>query len=320
MVDETIPPSEDSCCAVRRDSPAPLPKDNQLEPGPMAASTANMVKLSGGSFLMGSKDPSFPSDGEGPIREVVVDPFWVDIFTVTNDEFAAFVAATDYVTEAEKFGWSYVFYQFLPEDHPPTRGVQAAPWWRQVFAADWRQPEGPGSDLSKRGRHPVVHVSWNDAQAYAQWVGKRLPTEAEWEFAARGGLRQKRYPWGDKLLNGKKHRCNIWQGKFPDTNSSADGFLATCPVDAFKPNRFGLFNSSGNVWEWCSDWFHPTYHQRSTRVNPVGPPAGDAKVMKGGSYLCHRSYCNRYRVGARTSNTPDSSTGHMGFRLVRSLS
>jgi formylglycine-generating enzyme required for sulfatase activity len=251
---------------------------------------------------------------------VAVDPFWIDSCAVTNDQFAAFVSATAYVTEAEKFGWSYVFYQFLAEDHPPTRGVQAAPWWRQVFAAYWRQPEGPGSDLSRRGDHPVVHVSWNDAQAFARWAGKRLPTEAEWEFAARGGLSQKRYPWGDKLLNGKKHRCNIWQGKFPDINSGADGFVATCPVDTFKPNRYGLYNNSGNVWEWCADWFHPTYHQRDHRVNPLGPPAGDAKVMKGGSYLCHRSYCNRYRVGARTSNTPDSSTGHMGFRLVRSLS
>lgn len=308
-----------NCCAVSRK--AVEPSKNSIEthvapPKKKEEDTANMVQLSGGSFLMGSNDKSFPSDGEGPVREVTLNPFWIDVHTVTNAQFAQFVAATGYKTEAEKFGWSYVFYLFLPEGHPPTRGVSSAPWWRQIFGATWDHPEGPHSTIDNRENHPVVHVSWNDAVAYANWVGKRLPTEAEWEFAARGGLKQRRYPWGDQLLPKKKHHCNIWQGKFPQTNTKRDGFLGTAPVNSFRPNKFGLYNTSGNVWEWCSDWFSATYHRYSSRDNPQGPPFGDAKVMKGGSYLCHKSYCNRYRVGARTHNTPDSSTGHMGFRLV----
>ena len=265
---------------------------------------------------MGSHDKSFPSDGEGPIRKVKVNPFWIDQYTVSNRDFSAFVDAIGYVTEAEKFGWSYVFYQFLAEDHPPTRAVQSAPWWRQVFGASWKHPEGVHSNLDKRANHPTVHVSWNDAVAYANWVGKRLPTEAEWEFAARGGLNQSRYAWGNTLTPKGKHMCNIWQGKFPEKNTKSDGFLGTAPVNSFKPNKFNLYNVSGNVWEWCSDWFSPNFHINTPKDNPQGPSMGDAKVMKGGSYLCHRSYCNRYRMGARTSNTPDSSTGHMGFRLV----
>ena len=276
---------------------------------PSSFDTTNMVKLDGGIFLMGSHDPSFPADGEGPIREVRVNPFWIDPYAVTNAQFAQFVAASNYVTEAEKFEWSYVFYQFLPDDHPPTRGVAAAPWWRQVFGATWREPEGPDSTIAERMNHPVVHVSWNDAVAYANWAGKRLPTEAEWEYAARGGLRQKRFPWGDKLTPKGKHRCNIWQGKFPQHNTKADGYAGTCPVDAFQPNKFGLYNTSGNVWEWCSDWFTAN---RSGSDNPTGPQRGSAKVMRGGSYLCHQSYCNRYRVSARTHNTPDSTDGAYG--------
>jgi formylglycine-generating enzyme required for sulfatase activity len=275
-----------------------------------------MVRLDGGTFLMGSNDRSFPADGEGPVREVRVDGFWMDKTAVTNTQFAQFIATTGYITEAERFGWSYVFHLFLPPDHPPTRRVPDAPWWCQLFGASWNHPEGPQSDIGNRSNHPVVHVSWNDAVAYANWVGKRLPSEAEWEFAARGGLRQKRYPWGDQLTPNGKHQCNIWQGTFPVHNSRGDGFAGTCPVDSFKPNKFGLYNMAGNVWEWCGDWFHPTFHRTASGTNPQGPPLGTAKVIKGGSYLCHKSYCNRYRMGARTSNTPDSSTGHMGFRLV----
>ena len=276
-----------------------------------------MVYLTGGTFLMGTDAPTFPADGEGPVREVTLSPFWIEPFAVTNTQFATFVEATGYETEAERFGWSYVFYGFLPEGFAPTKGVAQAPWWRQVFGAYWRQPEGPQSSVDERLDHPVVHVSWNDAVAYANYAGKRLLTEAEWEYAARGGLEQNTYPWGDRLVPNKKHRCNIWQGTFPSKNTEKDGYAGTAPVDAFEPNGFGLYNMTGNTWEWCSDWFSAEHPKDEPLVNPLGPAGGQGKVTKGGSYLCHASYCNRYRVAARTSNTPDSSTGHMGFRLAR---
>ena len=291
----------------------------KIEPGPLACSTADMVQLPGGQFLMGSDDKSFPGDGEGPVRKVTLSPFWVDRYAVTNAAFALFTKATGYQTEAERFGWSFVFYGLLPEGFPPTRGVAQTPWWRQVYGASWAHPEGPQSDLGERPEHPVVHVSWNDAAAYAQWAGKRPPTEAEWEYAARGGLEGKRYPWGDRLTPDKKHRCNIWQGTFPSSNTGKDGFLGTAPVNAFEANGYGLYNMVGNTWEWCHDIWSPDYHVGGPRENPSGPPSGEARVIKGGSYLCHASYCNRYRAAARTNNTPDSTLGHTGFRLVRSL-
>lgn len=255
---------------------------------------------------MGSDDETFPADAEGPVRAVTVAPFRIDAYAVTNADFAGFVGATGYQTEAERFGWSFVFYAFLAADHPATRGVAAAPWWRQVYGATWSSPEGPGSEVSARGDHPVVHVSWHDAMAYAAWLGKRLPTEAEWEYAARGGLEQMTFPWGDELEPGGAHRCNVWQGSFPRHDTGEDGFIGTCPVDTYPANGYGLYNMAGNSWEWCADW----WDDRSSRT---------AKVMKGGSYLCHASYCNRYRVAARTHSTPDSSTGHTGFRLVASV-
>lgn len=261
-----------------------------------------MVELPGGPCLMGSTDMTFPADVEGPVREVLVPPFRIDVHAVTNADFAGFVADTGYQTEAERFGWSFVFFKFLAADHPPTRGVAAAPWWREVYGATWHSPEGRGSDVAERGDHPVVHVSWSDAVAYADWVGKRLPTEAEWEYAARGGLEQRVLPWGDELLPDGEHRCNVWQGAFPTHDTGEDGFRGTCPVGEYRPNGFGLYNMAGNAWEWCADWW--------------GGEPGVAKVMKGGSYLCHASYCNRYRVAARTHSSPDSSTGHTGFRLV----
>ncbi|MGL4611156.1 MAG: formylglycine-generating enzyme family protein [Trueperaceae bacterium] len=301
------------CCTLPRNNANPKPAPT-LTPTGVAerarttkAETTGMVYLQGGSFLMGSTDMTFPADGEGPIREVTVTPFWMDPYTVTNAQFAAFVEATQYKTEAEHFGWSFVFYQFLPKDFPPTQGVVAAPWWRNVPGAYWRQPEGPQSSIEDRPNHPVVHVSWHDAVAYAAWAGKRLPTEAEWEYAARGGLEQKLYPWGDRLTPNKQHRCNIWQGTFPHSNTCKDGYAGTAPVTAFLPNDYSLYNMTGNVWEWCSD----TWATPNTTTNH------DAKVTKGGSYLCHASYCNRYRVAARTHNTADSSTGHIGFRLVK---
>ncbi|MFB3110802.1 MAG: formylglycine-generating enzyme family protein, partial [Gemmatimonadales bacterium] len=188
---------------------------------------------------------------------------------------------------------------------------------RQVFGADWRHPEGPHSNINGHPDHPVVHISWYDALAYCTWEGMRLPTEAEWEYAARGGLEQKRYPWGDEREPDGQHRMNVWQGAFPNQNTVDDGYFGTAPVSAFRPNGYGLFNMTGNVWEWCSDWFSPTFYANGSRDNPTGPRSGDAKVIRGGSYLCHDSYCNRYRVAARTRNTPDSSTGNMGFRCAR---
>lgn len=280
-------------------------------------STEGMLFINGGDFLMGSADGTFPADGEGPIRKVTVNAFWIDPFTVTNAEFDKFVAETGYQTEAEKFGWSYVFYLFLPEGFEPTRGVATAPWWRQVFGASWKHPEGLHSTIKDRMNHPVVHVSWNDAVAYANWAGKRLPTEAEWEYAARGGVEQQVFPWGNHLSPKGKYMANTWQGTFPSKNTQKDGFLGTAPVTSFQPNAYGLYNVVGNVWEWCSDWWSASFRQYDSPTNPKGPPSGDAKVTKGGSYLCHASYCNRYRLSARTQNTPDSSTGHMGFRLVR---
>ncbi|MGH9658984.1 MAG: formylglycine-generating enzyme family protein, partial [Bryobacteraceae bacterium] len=227
---------------------------------------------------------------------------------------------TGYRTESERFGWSIVFRGHIPGEQYAQLVDRTAPgtnWWCKVNGADWRHPEGPATSVDARPAHPAVHVSWNDAAAFAGWAGKRLPTEAEWEYAARGGLEQKLYPWGDELTPGGRHLCNIWQGDFPVRDTAEDGYSAPAPVDAFPPNDYGLYTITGNAWEWCADWFHPSWHVTATRTNPVGPPEGVARVMKGGSYLCHRSYCNRYRVAARTSNTPDSATTNIGFRCVR---
>jgi formylglycine-generating enzyme len=275
-----------------------------------------MVSLPGGVFVVGSDDQFvYPEDGENP-REVELGAFMIDSCAVSNREFAEFVAATAYVTEAERFGWSFVFGGLLPDDFPPTRGVAAAPWWRQVHGADWRHPEGPQSDVGERPDHPVVHVSFNDARSYCAWAGKRLPTEAEWEFAARGGLDRATFPWGDELEPGGEHRMNVWQGRFPDENTLADGYFGTSPVDAFAPNGYGLYNVTGNVWEWTADWFDPSFRPQDRRKDPAGPPTGTRKVQKGGSHLCHASYCRRYRVAARQGNEPDSSAGNLGFRCA----
>ena len=288
-----------------------------------SGSTADMIRLDGGRFLMGTESSEgFRADGEGPIREITLDPFYMDTYPVTNRQFEEFALATEYRTEAEQFGWSFVFHKHIaPEDFArlvddTVRGVE---WWCKVNGSSWRCPEGPDSNIESRPEHPVVHVSWRDAAAYCAWAGKRLPTEAEWEYAARGGLEQKTYPWGDELTPGGKHLCNIWQGEFPHTDTAEDGYSAPAPVNAFPPNGYGFHTITGNAWEWCQDWFDPVFHVTATRANPVGPPSGVAKVMKGGSYLCHRSYCNRYRVAARTSNTPDSSTTNISFRCVRDL-
>jgi len=301
-------PKTDRTSAVKATQPSSLISD---------ATLAHMIALPGGEFLMGTDNPDgFPQDGEGPIRPVTLAPFRMDRTPVTNDLFAAFIAATGYRTEAEHFGWSFVFWSHLSDPSLAEDTVAAAPWWCKVSGAKWDSPEGPGSNINTRGDHPVVHVSWNDAFAYASWSGQRLPTEAEWEYAARGGLEQKLYPWGDKLRPDGEHRCNIWQGEFPRHDTAEDGYAGTCPVEAFPPNGFGLYSITGNAWEWCADWFTTGPDRATFNQHLHGPASGEARVMKGGSFLCHKSYCNRYRVAARTSNTPDSSASNIGFRCA----
>ncbi|MEA2067929.1 MAG: formylglycine-generating enzyme family protein [Verrucomicrobiota bacterium] len=287
--------------------------------------TENMVLLGGGAFLMGTEDGiGYPDDGEGPVREVTINPFYMDQCSVSVADFAKFIEATCYETDAQKFGYSYVFHALLSDSTKRTldmlgRTVMGLEWWYNVEGADWAHPFGPESGFQGLENHPATHVSYRDALAYCEWAGKRLPTEAEVEYAARGGLEQKRYVWGDELMPGGRHMCNIFQGKFPDYNSGEDGFVGTAPTDSFEPNGYGLYNMSGNVWEWVFDWWSPDFHMTEPRDNPIGPDSGERRLNRGGSYLCHDSYCNRYRVAARTSNTPDSSTGNLGFRCVRDL-
>lgn len=282
-----------------------------------------LVAVPGGEFLMGSEAPDvFAADGEGPVRAVTLSPYAISATAVTNAEFAQFVDATGYRTEAEGFGWSFVFAGLLDRDAASfviDGSVPGAPWWRGVREVTWRCPTGPHSTVDAVLDHPVVHVSWNDAVAYCRWRGVRLPTEAEWERAARGGLDHATYAWGDDLTPDGVHHANIWQGSFPSHNTVEDGYFGTAPVDAFSPNGFGLYNMSGNTWEWTSDWFSPRWHvpeATKTRVDPRGPTIGVGRVVRGGSYLCHASYCNRYRVSARSQTTPDSSLGHTGFRVA----
>lgn len=252
---------------------------------------------------MGSEETLYPADAEGPVREVSLGSFEIAPYTVTNADWSAFVAGTGYRTISERLGSSFVFGGLLPDDFPPTQGVAATPWWRLVEGASWDHPEGPQSDLSGRDDHPVVHVAWLDAVAYCDWSDTRLPNEAEWECAARGGLVQQRYPWGDEREPDGRHRMNVFQGEFPGHDTGDDGFIGTAPVGSYEPNGHGLYDVCGNVWEWCDDWFSTTHPTR--------------RVMRGGSYLCHESYCWRYRVSARSSNTPDSAAGNIGFRVVR---
>ena len=278
---------------------------------------AELVGLEGGAFLMGSEEgEGYPADGEHPVRHVRVPGFRISATTVTNRQFAAFVADTAHVSAAESAGWSFVFAGLLPDDFGPTRGVASAPWWRQVEHASWAHPEGPGSDIADREDHPVVHVSWDDARAWCAWAGGRLPTEARWEYAARGGISRARYPWGDELNPGGAHLCNVWQGTFPSLNTAEDGFYGTAPVRSFPPNGYGLYEVAGNVWEWCADWSDPEIGRRDDRDDPLGPPSGTQRVMRGGSFMCHESYCHRYRVAARSANTPSSTTSNLGFRWM----
>ncbi|WP_353943063.1 formylglycine-generating enzyme family protein [Streptomyces sp. HUAS MG91] len=261
---------------------------------------APLLSLPGGVFRMGTRDAdAFPDDGEGPVREVSVEPFRISATAVSHAEFRAFADATGYRTEAERFGYSFVFRGCVTaEARERAESVPGADWWLAVPGAWHREPEGPGSRSDDRLDHPVTHVSWHDARAYCAWSGTRLPTEAEWEYAARGGLDQARHPWGDEPP--APDRAVIFRGTFPDAPTAPVG---TAPVRSLAPNGFGLHHAVGNVWEWTADRFSP------------GSPA---RALRGGSHLCHASYCNRYRCSARTSNTPDASTGHTGFRVAAS--
>jgi formylglycine-generating enzyme required for sulfatase activity len=256
-------------------------------------------------------------DGETPVHRRVLDEFTIDATCVTNDDYARFVAATGYRTEAELFGFSAVFRLALAAPDEDILGQPPrTPWWLGVKAADWAHPRGRYSSLEGLGDHPVVHVSHTDATEYCKWAGRELPTEAQWECAARGGLESQKYPWGNEEVDECGWRANIWQGTFPTHNTLEDGFLTTAPVRAFQPNGFGLWQAVGNVWEWCSDWYQPDAYERNTQHNPAVPMRGTSRVLRGGSYLCHISYCNRYRNSARSQNTPDSSMGNAGFRTV----
>ncbi len=298
-----------------------------------------MVWIPGGEFTMGS-DHHYPE--EAPAHGVRVDGFWIDQHTVTNEDWREFVAATGYVTSAERPANHADYPGAKPELLAPASCVFQNPgrrvdlrnhynWWTYVAGADWRHPQGPASSLKGRWKHPVVHVAYEDVEAYARWAGKRVPTEAEWEFAARGGLEGKTYAWGDEFAPGGRQMANTWQGQFPWQNLRLDGFEGTAPAGSFPPNGYGLYDMIGNVWEWTSDWFQSHAdigHACCTLENPRGgerersydPQLADVsiprKVMKGGSHLCAPNYCRRYRPAARMPEATDTSTSHLGFRLV----
>lgn len=279
--------------------------------------TNQMAFVKGGKFMMGTNHPFLPLDGEGPAREIKVSSFYMDIYEVSNAEFELFANSTGYVTEAEKFGDSFVLDGKISEEIKKDihQAVAGAPWWLPVKGANWRKPEGPDTLIRDRMGHPVLHISWNDAVAFCKWAGKRLPTEAEWEYACRAGLKNKKYSWGDKLKKGGHYMANTWQGTFPTRDTGKDGYAGTAPVTAFPANSYGLYNMLGNAWEWTQDWWtirHSTHFQE----NPKGPPSGRDKVKKGGSYMCHKSYCYRYRCAARSQNSADTTASNLGFRCV----
>lgn len=295
---------------------------NRVGSGPATATTAQSaaggaaaarVFFPAGQSFVGTDLPQIPQDGEGPKRQVKLRPFWLDITTVTNARFADFVAATGYVTDAERFGWSPVFRGLLGA-YVPARSRSDTPWWVPVDGACWSEPEGPGSNIVDRPDHPVVQVSWGDAKAFAGWCGGRLPSEAEWEHAARGGLADPRFPWGDAEPDDQTIYANIWQGQFPHTNSLADGYLGASPVRAFPPNGAGLFGMAGNVWEWTGDPFRVRSLSRQAKLRNDNASEAREKVLKGGSFLCHISY--RYRSEARSPLTAQSCASNTGFRLA----
>lgn len=309
-----------------------------------------MVFIPGGEFLMGTDDPRSMAN-ERPAHRVRVSPFFIDATPVTNAQFRAFVEATGYVTTAERpVEWEQIREQLppgtpKPADFDPSPGSlvftppagpvdvrDMANWWTWTRGASWRHPQGPGSGIEGKDDHPVVQVSWDDAVAYAKWAGKRLPTEAEWEFAARGGLEQKRFAWGDEFKVNGKYMANTFTGKFPYANSADDGHAGVSPVKSFPANGYGLYDVAGNVWQWTADVYRADAHVLAARAggvmdDPAGPaepfdptrpvPGAAERVIKGGSFLCHPSYCESYRPSARRGTPPDTGSGHVGFRCVK---
>ena len=314
--------NEGSCCAPQR------PEEESRLTSLIATSSfkspgGEFLTIPAGEFVMGTNDSFYPTDGENPSRSVWVDEFRIGKYATTNAEFAEFVNATGYVTEAQNYGWSYVFKGLVNEIRASTQltGIaSSAPWWLAIKNANWFNPFGNSLTIEELLDHPVAHITHNDALEFCNWAGYKLPTEAQWEKASRGGLEQALYPWGNDLLTHGQHNANIWQGDFPNLNSQEDGFFGTAPVNSFKPNGFGLYNLVGNVWEWTNDFWSSRWHipeSIETRKNPVGPQkASGNKVLKGGSFMCHDSYCYRYRNSARTFNSPNTSTSHIGFRCV----
>lgn len=308
-----------------RSSPAPLAGQRPSDIPQAERHRIDQCVIPAGRFIMGDHSgDGLAADGETPLHPVELAAFEVDATSVTNEQFDRFVADTGYRTEAEQLGASAVFHLLVAAPTEAIGGpIPGTPWWIAVRGASWRHPGGAFTDAAHHPDHPVVHVTWNDAVAYCDWAGRRLPTEAEWERAARGGLEEATYPWGDAPIDGSDRsgvwRANVWQGTFPAHNTAADGFIGTAPVRSFDPNGFGLWQAVGNVWEWCADWFSSATYRESPEIDPRGPALGAERVLRGGSYLCHPSYCNRYRNSARSKNTPDSSMGNAGFRTVRSL-
>jgi formylglycine-generating enzyme required for sulfatase activity len=330
----SVPPNAPNTTVVPT---AWTPKINDRKPpGP---TPDGMIWVPGGQFWMGTADDKM-ADAR-PWHRVYVDGYWMDKTEVTNQQFAGFVKATGYVTVAERKPRPEDYPNAPPEKlvagsvvfSPPGHSVELdnhLRWWNYIPGANWRHPEGPNSDIKSRVNHPVVHIAYEDAVAYCNWAGKRLPTESEFEFASRGGLDRKRYAWGDELKPGGKHMANTFQGHFPDTNTGEDGYTATAPVGSFPANGYGLFDMAGNVWEWTSDWYRPDYYQTlaasgEVAVNPTGPadsfdpnePGVHKRVHRGGSFLCTDQYCARYIAGGRGKGELDTGTNHLGFRCVR---
>lgn len=323
-------------------------KQQPTEEAALHLNHEGMVFINGGTYMMGA-DNKQASPDEYPKHEVSVDGFWMDVTEVTNAQFEKFVAASGYKTTAEqKPDWEELKKQLPPgtekpaDDqlvpaslvfHAPNHAVKLTDysmWWEWKQGADWKHPQGPSSDIKGKEYYPVVHISWYDAQAYCKWAGKRLPTEAEWEWAARGGLQNKIYPWGDEPVDAGKPKANSWQGNFPVLNTLRDKYYRTSPVKSFAPNGYGLFDMAGNVWEWCADYYHSDYYKEVKNdkgiTNPRGPsasfdpdePYAMKRVLRGGSFLCNDTYCSGYRVARRMKSTEDTSMEHTGFRCVSS--